>query len=82
MMQAMIAISVPMQAVDNIVGMPERKSVSVFVRLTEKEKRDVQRFAKADRRKVADWVRGIILDEVSRRRLAALEQKAEESPGE
>ena len=53
------------------IGAPGRviaieASKSVFVRLTEKDRKEILRYAKAERRKIADWIRGVLLDEIAR----------------
>ncbi len=74
----MIAAVFMTQPIDYNDLVPEKMEKGVFVRLTEKDRREILRFAKSERRKVADWIRGVLLDEISRRKEAA-KQKAEES---
>ncbi len=74
----MIALASVSQVIDIIDLMPEKMDRGVFVRLTERDRKDILKYAKAERRKVSDWIRGVLLDEISRKKEAALKQKVEE----
>ena len=71
----MVTATEQSQVIDNMCFMSELKIKGVLVRFTEREKRDLLRLAKADNRKVADWVRVATLKEMAREKAVAKEKE-------